>query len=125
VGFPVFQRGSSEEWEPVDVRFGIVGVRMCTNPSFPSKDGIDQCIAEGPRWALDDKLNYQPGYPIYEEYHDYKATAKRAAEASVAYKEYKKRAGKNFTQLFPLGADSVGYGIGVCLFPLLRARGSL
>jgi hypothetical protein len=48
--------------------------------------------------ALDDNLNYNPGYPIYKEYHDYKTVAKRAAEASVSYKEYTKRAPKSFAQ---------------------------
>lgn len=37
--------------------------------------------------ALDDKLRYQPGHAIYEEYHDYKAVEKEAGRDSTLYKK--------------------------------------
>ncbi len=41
--------------------------------------------------ALDDKLRYQPGHAIYEEYHDYKAADKKAGQDSTLYRKRVKK----------------------------------
>ncbi|KAG7294620.1 hypothetical protein NEMBOFW57_004696 [Staphylotrichum longicolle] len=37
--------------------------------------------------ALNEKLNYQPGHAIYDEYNEYKAAAEEAKKDSKAYKD--------------------------------------